>query len=123
MHAAPIGRALALIALFTGAPAGATEEAALAELERAGATVTRGLGARALLDRFGGAFGIDGRADIRTLRAGGRDAVGMEHVRLQQQRDEVQVAKLATAVCWEAAFAAGDLVVNDAGLLKAKAKN
>jgi len=114
---APLFRAL-IAALLAGAPAVA-DDATIADLERSGATVQRadatglgrfvsapagiGLGggtraagpasgARAFLDRFGGAFGLGGRVGVRTVRSGGRDLVGMEHVRLQQQLDGVPVA-------------------------------
>src|SRR5262245_60005069 len=48
--------------------------------------------AMAFLDRFGAAFGVDGRAGTRVLRASGPDAVGMDHVRVQQMVDGVPVA-------------------------------
>lgn len=98
--------------------AGSVAETAIADLERSGATVTRRasgeLGAfvrardgiavsagraagadgraRAFLDRYGAAFGVSGAAATRLVRRGAVDAVGMEHVRVQQQHGGVPVA-------------------------------
>ncbi|MFN8640383.1 MAG: M4 family metallopeptidase [Candidatus Binatia bacterium] len=49
-------------------------------------------GGRAFLDRYGAAFGVAGANATRVLRRSGVDAVGMEHLRVQQQVGGVPVA-------------------------------
>lgn len=45
----------------------------------------------AFVDQYGSAFGLGTRADVRALRAPQRDALGLEHVRLQQVADGIPV--------------------------------
>ncbi|MCC7181745.1 MAG: M4 family metallopeptidase [Acidobacteria bacterium] len=55
--------------------------------------------AMAFVDQYGTAFGLATRANVRALRAPQRDALGLEHVRLQQVADGIPVT-------------AGDLIVH-----------
>jgi len=55
--------------------------------------------AMAFVDQYGSAFGLATRANVRALRAPQRDALGLEHVRLQQVADGIPVT-------------AGDLIVH-----------
>src|SRR5690606_9076415 len=47
--------------------------------------------AMAFVDQYGGAFGLAARASVRAVRAAQRDALGLEHVRLQQVADGIPV--------------------------------
>ncbi len=47
--------------------------------------------AMAFVDQYGTAFGLATRASVRALRAPQRDALGLEHVRLQQVADGIPV--------------------------------
>lgn len=73
------------LATFVAAPAGRPIAVAAARAARAGDRTL------AFVDHAAAAFGLRGRRDVAVTAASGPDAVGIEHVRLQQLHDGVPV--------------------------------